>query len=416
MNKDFVDVLLLHMLRVGEGISDLLFTTGKSPLIELHGSLEEIPIDAPDSILSPEHIEAISSHIIDGSVRLAEDLRNFGSCDCSYELAGVARFRVNIFRQNGRQSIVMRKLSSKIPTLDELGLPPIFRQMTTEKNGIVFVCGGTGSGKTTTLAAMLNEINETQKVHVLTLEDPIEFSHSHKSAAINQRELGKDFPDFAHGLRAALRQAPKVILVGEIRDRETMETALTASETGHLVFSTLHTINAGQTINRIVGMFAREEEEQVRRRLADTLRYVVCQRLVSKDGGGRLLVTELMGSSMRTREAIIYGESESRNFQEIMEAGSTLGWHSFDQSLLQASRAGHITEEAAMTCCTNRPKMKRDLDLLRNEQNAEKADAVSGLKLQTAFEDAPTAEIRKRSGDEASLEMPLTTAASVIAA
>ena len=196
-----------------------------------------------------------------------------GSCDCSYALANIARFRVNIFKQNGRAAIVMRKLQTEIPTLEGLGLPPIFSEMVKEKNGIIFVTGATGSGKTTTLAAMLNELNRTQQIHILTLEDPIEFLHPHKRALFNQRELGKDFPDFASGLRAALRQAPKAILVGEVRDRATMEIAMTASETGHIVFTTMHTINAGQTINRVLGMFAKDEEQQLRQRMADTIRY-----------------------------------------------------------------------------------------------------------------------------------------------
>jgi twitching motility protein PilT len=225
---------------------------------------------------------------------LKSDFSTLGSCDCSYALADLARLRVNIFKQNGRPAIVMRKLQTEIPTLDALGLPPIFREMIKEKNGIIFVTGATGSGKTTTLAAMLNELNETQNIHILTLEDPIEFVHPHKRALFNQRQLGKDFPDFASGLRAALRQAPKAILVGEIRDRATMEIAMTASETGHVVFTTMHTINAGQTINRILGMFGKEEEQQLRQRLADTVRYIVSQRLVTKINGGRLLVAPVV--------------------------------------------------------------------------------------------------------------------------
>ncbi len=215
----------------------------------------------------------------------------------------------------------MRKLQTQIPMLDALGLPPIFREMVKEKNGIIFVTGATGSGKTTTLAAMLNELNQSQQIHILTLEDPIEFLHPHQRALFNQRELGKDFPDFASGLRSALRQAPKAILVGEIRDRATMEIAMTASETGHIVFTTMHTISAGQTINRILGMFGKDEEQQLRQRLADTVRFIVSQRLVGKIGGGRLLVTEIMGSSLRSRETLLYGESENRTFQEIIEAG-----------------------------------------------------------------------------------------------
>ena len=286
------------MISSSEGVSDLLFAVGKPPVLEEHGVLEEFPIDTPTGVLDAAQIDQIADHVMGDDERLRADLAHHGSCDCSYALADLARMRVNIFRQNGRPAIVMRKLQTQIPTLDQLTLPPIFREMIKEKNGIIFVTGATGSGKTTTLAAMLNELNETQKIHILTLEDPIEFVHPHKQALFNQRQLGKDFRDFASGLRAALRQAPKVILVGEIRDRETMEIAMTASETGHIVFTTMHTINAGQTINRILGMFSKEEEQQLRQRLADTIRYVVSQRLVAKaEGSGRLLVTEIMGSS-----------------------------------------------------------------------------------------------------------------------
>ncbi|MDP9004134.1 MAG: PilT/PilU family type 4a pilus ATPase, partial [Verrucomicrobiota bacterium] len=304
-----------------------------------------------------------------------------GSCDCSYAIDDLARFRVNVFKQNGRHAVVMRKLQSEIPTLESLGLPPIFREIVKEKNGIVLVTGGTGTGKTTTLAAMLNELNHSQEIHIVTLEDPIEFFHAHGKAAISQRELGKDFPNFADGLRAALRQAPKAILVGEIRDRETLEIAMTASETGHIVFSTLHTVNAGQTINRILGMFAREEEQQLRQRLSENLRYVVSQRLVNKTAGGRLLVTEIMGSSLRTRETILYGESENKSFQEIIEVGSTLGWHSFDQSLVAAYTAGIVSEETAILCCNNKGKMRRELDLIQRSRGVASAPAPSGLRL-----------------------------------
>src|SRR6202030_4141448 len=270
-----------------------------------------------------------------------------------------------IFKQNAKQAIVMRRLQSEIPTLEKLGLPPVFSEMIKERNGIIFVTGATGSGKTTTLAAMLNELNQTQQIHIITLEDPIEFLHPHGRAVFHHRELGKDFPDFARGLRAALRQAPKVILVGEIRDRETMEIAMTASETGHVVFTTMHTINAGQTINRILGMFGKDEEQQLRQRLADTIRYIVSQRLVSKIDGGRLLVSEIMGSSLRTRETLLYGESENRTFQEIIEAGDTMGWHSFDQSLLKAYKADLITDETALIFCAHKNKMRRDIEMVK---------------------------------------------------
>lgn len=380
MDRQILDALLRGMLESGEGVSDLLFVPGKPPLIETHGHLEDFPIDTPGAVLSPELIALIAETIIAGNQRLEQDFANAGACDCSYSIENVARFRVNIFKQSGRHSIVMRKLQASIPTLEKLGLPPIFQQIIHEKNGIVLVTGGTGSGKTTTLAAMLNELNRTQQIHILTLEDPIEFMHPHQRSAFSQRELGKDFLTFADGLRAALRQAPKVILVGEIRDRETMEIAMTASETGHVVFSTLHTINAGQTVNRILGLFGREEEQQVRQRLAETLRYVVSQRLVSKIGGGRLMVSEIMGNSMRTRETILYGESEGKSFQEIIEAGSTQGWHSFDQSLLRACEANLIGDETALLNCSSKGRMRRDLDHLAKLRGAA-AEGPSGLKL-----------------------------------
>jgi twitching motility protein PilT len=375
------------MISSSKGVSDLLFAVGKPPVVEEHGTLEEFPIDTPTGVLDSAQIDQIAEHVMEGDERLKTDFASLGSCDCSYALGDLARMRVNIFKQNGRTAIVMRKLQTEIPTLTQLGLPPIFREMIKEKNGIIFVTGATGSGKTTTLAAMLNELNETQKIHILTLEDPIEFLHPHKQALFNQRQLGKDFPDFASGLRAALRQAPKAILVGEIRDRATMEIAMTASETGHVVFSTMHTINAGQTINRILGMFSKDEEQQLRQRLADTIRYVVSQRLVTKINGGRLLVTEIMGSSMRTRESLLYGESENRTFQEIIEAGDTMGWHSFDQSLLTAYKADLITDETALIFCAHKNKMRRDIDMVKKLRNLS-FEEPSGLRLEMEAEPA----------------------------
>src|SRR5438876_4073087 len=380
MEKQMIDALLSGMIQSREGVSDLLFTVGKPPIVETHGGLEEFPAEKPESIFGSKEIGQLADHIINGDERLIHDLAAWGSCDCSYALKDAARFRVNIFKQNGKQAIVMRKLQSEIPTLDALGLPPIFREIVKEKNGMIFVTGATGSGKTTTLAAMLNELNQTQQIHIITLEDPIEFLHPHRRAVFHQRELGKDFPDFARGLRAALRQAPKIILVGEIRDRETMEIAMTASETGHIVYTTLHTINAGQTISRILGMFSKEEEQQLRQRLADTVRYIVSRRLVSKITGGRLLVTEIMGSSLRTRETLLYGESENRTFQEIIEAGDTMGWHSFDQSLLEAYKADHISDETTLIFCSHKNKMRRDIDMVKKLRNRA-CDEPSGLRL-----------------------------------
>ncbi len=383
MNKEQLDAILAAMLDGNETtVSDLVFVTGKPPQIERDGRLEPLPMEGPDTVLQPIHIQTMSDILIEESERLRNEFEENGSCDLSYALGNRARFRVNIYKQNGQRGIVMRRLQSRVPLLTELGLPPIFAEMVKEKNGIIFVTGGTGTGKTTTLAAMLNELNQTQEVHVVTLEDPIEFLHAHEKATFSQRELGKDFPTFASGLRAALRQAPKVILLGEIRDRESMEIALTASETGHLVLSTLHTINAGQTINRVLGMFTKEEEKQTRERLAETLRYIVSQRLVARNSGGRLLVTEIMGSSLRTRESIIFGEGENRTFLEIIEAADIHGWHSFDQSLFKAYEAGEISEETAVIYSTHKTKMRRDIEM-SNKLKYNFADESSGLQMAT---------------------------------
>ena len=384
MTNEDLQSLLTVMLQSGEGVSDCLFINGKPPLVERYGKLHELPLEEPGTTLQPIHIDAMASLLIAGGKRLESDLATTGSCDTSYALGDLARFRVNIYRQNGSTGIVMRKLQSQVPTIESLGLPPIFSEIVKEKHGIIFVTGSTGSGKTTTQAAMLNELNETQEVHIVTLEDPIEFVHPPGKAAFSQRELGRDFPDFATGLRAAMRQAPKVILIGEVRDRETMEIALTASETGHLVFCTLHTINAGQSINRILGLFTTDEEKQVRERLADTLRYVVSQRLVHRIDEGRLLVTEIMGSSLRTRETLLYGEGENRTFQEIIEAGSTMGWHSFDQSLMRAFEEDLISEETALLFCTHKNKMRRDLEMAKKLRGTI-PDEPSGLKMASLY-------------------------------
>jgi twitching motility protein PilT len=265
--------------------------------------------------------------------------------------------------------------------LEKLHLPPVFQEIIKEKNGLIFVTGATGSGKTTTLAAMLNEINQTSEVHIVTLEDPIEFLHPHLKATFSQREMGRDFYTFPDGMRAALRQAPKVILVGEIRDRDTMEIALTAGETGHVVYSTLHTISAGQTIQRVLGMFHKDEEQQIRERLAGSLRYVVSQRLVPKKDGGRLLATELMGSSLRTRETIVMGETETRRLPDIIEAGSTQGWHSFEQSLLKAFEDDLITEETALLYSVNKSQMHQRVDAIKKRQASGPAPSELKLKM-----------------------------------
>lgn len=369
--------VLTTMLQSNEGVSDLLFVAGKPPQVEAHGKLQPVALDATGATLDSACIEGLARSIMNGNARLAKDLTETGSCDCSYSLPDVCRFRVNIYRQNGNHAMVLRRLQTQIPSLDKLNMAPVFREVIKEKTGIIFVTGGTGSGKTTTLAAMLNEINQNSEVHIVTLEDPIEFLHPHIKATFSQRELGRDYFTFPDGLRAALRQAPKIILVGEIRDRDTMEIALTAAETGHVVYSTLHTISAAQTINRVLGMFSQEEEKQVRERLAETLRYVISQRLAPKVGGGRLLISELMGSSMRTREAIALGENENRRLNDIIEAGTTSGWHSFEQSLTKAYEERLITEETALLYCTNRNQMRQRIDLINKRRDS----APSGVTL-----------------------------------
>ncbi|HEX8296140.1 MAG TPA: PilT/PilU family type 4a pilus ATPase, partial [Chthoniobacteraceae bacterium] len=375
-----LDAIITTMVNQAEGVSDLLFVVGRLPQIEVYGKLRPVEIEGMNPALLPAHVEGIALKIMGSNERLASDLKAFGSCDTSYGVPGLARFRVNIFKNNGNHAIVMRKLSTQIPTLEGLRLPPVFGEIIKEKTGIIFVTGATGSGKTTTLAAMLNEINRTQEVHMVTLEDPIEFLHPHLKGTFSQRELGKDFSDFSVGLRAALRQAPKVILVGEIRDRETMEIALTAAETGHVVFSTLHTISAAQSINRVIGMFTNEEEMQIRQRLADTLRFVISQRLAPKVAGGRVMVSEIMGSSLRTREAILLGENEIRDFHEIIEASYQNGWHSFEQSLIKLYKEQKITEETAMVYSVNKPSMRKSIDVAKKEMSPED-DTPSGYRL-----------------------------------
>ena len=387
-----LDRLLAAMIQSAEGISDLLFVAGKPPQVEVHGTLECQP-GPPEPVLTGERIEGLARAIISNNSKLLRDLAEHGSCDCSYSLKNLCRFRVNIYRQSGSFAMVLRRLQPLVPSLDALGLPPVFREIVKEKTGLVFVTGGSGNGKTTTLAAMLNEINLTSKIHVVTLEDPVEFLHPPRQSTFSQRELGRDFFNFPDGLRAALRQAPKVILVGEIRDRETMEIALTAGETGHLVFSTLHTISADQTIHRILGMFRKDEEQQVRERLVGSLRYIVGQRLVPKKAGGRLLVTELMGSSLRTREAIELGENENRRLHDIIEAGSSAGWHSFEQSLLKAYEQDLITEETALLYCVNKPAMRQRLDIAnsRGQRAAKTMQAVPMMVVPAAAPPAPVA-------------------------
>ncbi len=383
MTKAELDYILGTMLDSRENVSDLNLSVDKTLQVESSGELVPVPFEPQIERLTPFQTEAIAMQIIDRDRRLTEDLVKNGSCDCSYSLGQKARFRVNIFSQRGNYSIILRKLTTEIPTLAQLNLPPVFHNMAKEKTGLILVTGGTGSGKSTTLAALLNELNENKPIHVVTLEDPVEFVHPQKQATFNQRELGIDFINFPAGLRAAMRQAPKVILVGEMRDRETMEIGMSAAETGHLVMSTLHTIDAGQTINRIVGMFDQEEEKQIRIRLAETIRWVVSQRLLPKVGGGRVAALEIMGTSLRVKESIEHGESEGKTFYEIMEASSTYGWRTFDMAILELFEKGLVTEETALLYCTNKGVMSRGIDRMKKMRG--EMITSGGLKLDSQY-------------------------------
>jgi twitching motility protein PilT len=365
MRRPELDQILLTTLASQPEVSDVLFTVGRPPQVEAYGELKPVLLDPPIDKLTPFQIETIAQNIIGDNLWQIEDLLRHGSCDASYALADKARFRVNVFAQRGNYSIVCRQLNTTIPTLEKLKLPPVFKEIPKEKTGLVLVTGATGSGKSTSLAAILNEINVSKAVHIVTLEDPVEYVHPHKKATFNQRELGIDFDSYANGLRAALRQAPKVILVGEMRDRDTVKIALSAAETGHLVLSTLHTVNAGETVNRILGMFEPEEQEQIRIRLSDTLRWVVSQRLAPQIGGGRLALIEIMGSNLRTQETIRLGESEGKTFYEIIEGSLPFGWRNFDHACLEAYEQGAITEETALAYCTKRNVVSRGIDNIK---------------------------------------------------
>jgi twitching motility protein PilT len=372
------------VIRRRKDVSDLNFTVDRPLQIEQAGELVPVACNPPLDRLTPYQTEMIALNLINGNPRLTEDLIRTGSCDSSYSVADMMRFRVNIFTQRGKFSIVMRKLNTDIPTLEMLKMPDVIKNVTQEKTGLVLVTGATGSGKTTTLAAILNEINSTKSLHIITLEDPVEFVHPHKKATFNQREMGGDFSTFAAGLRAALRQAPKVVLVGEMRDRETVEIGLSAAETGHLVLSTLHTIDAGQTINRVLGMFEPEDQEQVRRRLADTLRWVISQRLAPRVGGGRYALLEIMGANLRTRDTIIHGESEGKSFYEIIESNYTFGWRNFDQACLEAYEKNAITEESALSYASKRGFVSRGIDVIKKARGEGKMSTDLKMKADPA--------------------------------
>ena len=349
--------LITQMLDSNKGISDLIFSPGRAPQVEKFGELVSVPI-AEMPVFKPEDTAAIAKDLINNNETYLRALMDQGASDLSYMLPERCRFRVNVFKQRGTYAIVMRVIASKIPSLQELGLPAAMADLATLKNGIVLVTGPTGSGKSSTLAAVIDMINETRADHILTIEDPVEFMHTHKKGTVHQRELHTDTPTFALALRAALRQAPKVILVGEMRDRETIEIALTAAETGHLVFSTLHTIDASKTVERIVGTFEVSDQQAVRGRLAASFRYFVSQRLIPKKGGGRMAIIEMLKATMRTREYIEVGEREGKSLLDAMRDGALDGMQYFDGELEKLVRNGSISVNTALLYATNAGNLK----------------------------------------------------------
>jgi len=349
---DFITVLK-QMLRASDKVSDLLFSPGRPPQVELSGKLEPVRVPGLEKLL-PAHTASIAKLIIGNQQQANESLEKTGSADLSFSAHGEARFRVNIFKQRGTYAIVMRVIPMHPPQFRDFDLPKQLEQIAEIKNGIVLVTGPTGSGKSTTLAAVIDLINETKYYHIVTIEDPIEFLHPHKNSTIHQRELHSDTPNFSVALRAALRQAPKVILVGEMRDRETIEVALEAAETGHLVLSTLHTIDAAKTVDRIIGVFPKNEERVIRVRLSQSFRYIVSQRLIPRaDGTGRIAAIEILKSTMRTKDYIEKGESEGKSLIDAMEQGDMDGMQTFDGVIEKLIRNGAVTVEAALPYATN---------------------------------------------------------------
>jgi len=353
--------LLLAMLHVSKGVSDLIFSPGSLPHVEVSGQL--VPVKTPElTVLTPEDTRRIAAELIAGNKQAASMLQEQGSCDISYSLPGQCRFRVNVFRQRGSYAIVARVVPKSIPSFAELKLPLELAEIADLRNGIVLVTGPTGSGKSSTLAAIVDRINETKAYHIVTIEDPVEFMHRHKRSIIHQRELHSDTPNFAFALRAALRQAPKVILVGEMRDKETIEVALEAAETGHLVLSTLHTIDASKTVERIIGVFPLAEQQIIRNRLAKSFRYMVSQRLIPrKDGTGRIAVVEILKSTLRTREYVEKGEQEGKTLLDAMRDGDTEGMQYFDGEIEKLVRAEIIELATGLAYATNPGNLRLEL-------------------------------------------------------
>jgi twitching motility protein PilT len=367
-----VNPLLAKMLDAAPGISDLNLSVGKPPQVEIEGQLRPVPFAGIER-LAPYHVELVAMRLLRGKRDLTERLLRTGSVDLSYSLPQKTRFRVNVFSQRGSYSVVLRVIPNKIPTVEELGLPAQLNEITEERNGIVLVTGPTGSGKSTTLAALINKMNREKSIHVITIEDPIEYLYPSLRATINQREVGGDTENFALALRAALRQAPKVILVGEMRDVETISTALEASETGHLVLSTLHTIDASKTIDRIVGVFPKNEERQIRTRFSQSFKWIVSQRLVPRKAGGRVAVCEILRGTSRTRDYIREGEKEGKSLLDAMEDGALEGMQTFDAELKRLIETGVLDEETAVSYATNAANLKLKLSMEKGAHPEKKA-------------------------------------------
>ena len=338
---------LLATLAERQG-SDLHLKVGSPPLMRFDGVLGRVDGEEP---LRPEETEAMAHHLM--SEERWRDFLQRNEADLAYSLPGVARFRVNVFRQRGSVSVVLRLVRVGSPSFDELGLPRVVRDLADEPRGLVLVTGPTGSGKTTTLSAMIDHINATRACHIVTIEDPIEVIHPDQRAAVNQREVGVDTESFITAMRAAMRQDPDVILIGEMRDTETVQAALAAAETGHLVLSTLHTIDATETVNRIVDFFPPFQQQQVRVTLAGALKGVVCQRLVPRAGGGRVPALEVCVNTGRVAERII-DSSKTYEIEEVVADGSFYGMQTFDHALVQLVKVGTITVEDAVEAATNR--------------------------------------------------------------
>jgi twitching motility protein PilT len=353
--------LLGAMLRAEQKISDLIFSPGRPPQVQVYGQM--IPVQVPGlTVLSADDTRHIAADLIADNKQAITTLREHGACDISFGLPGLARFRVNIFIQRGSCAVVMRVIPTEIPDFATLRLPPSLADITKLRDGIVLVTGPAGSGKSSTLAVLLDAINREKNYHIITVEDPIEFLHNHKSSTIHQRELHSDTPSFAHALRSAMRQAPKVILVGEMRDRETIEIVLEAAETGHLVLSSLNTMDAPKTIERVVGSFAPGEQPMVRERFAKSFRYIVCQRLMPKtDRSGRVAAFEILKANARTRECIEKGERENKTLLEAIKAGSAEGMQHFDGDIARLVKNQVVDFETGLSFATNPAVLGQEL-------------------------------------------------------